>query len=126
MVFRVFGAFFFGAVDKLETALRRAGQEPDVLILRMRDVLAMDATGLDALEDLMEKMRAKKKHLVLCGPHMQPLVALERAGFIDRLGRDNLCGDMDHALDRARALLGLNPGGSSAEAGGQTITQPMK
>ena len=126
MVFRVFGAFFFGAVDKLETALRRAGQEPDVLILRMRDVLAMDATGLDALEDLMEKLRAKKKHLLLCGPHMQPLVALERAGFIDRLGRDNLCGDMDHALDRARELLGLKPGGSSAEAGGQTITQPMK
>src|SRR5204862_4247118 len=51
MVFRVFGAFFFGAADKLETSLLRAGGLPDVLILRMRDVLAIDATGLDALED---------------------------------------------------------------------------
>src|SRR2546422_185386 len=56
MVYRVFGAFFFGAADKLETALKRARQEPDILILRMRKVLAMDATGLNALEDLYEKL----------------------------------------------------------------------
>ena len=105
MVFRIFGAFFFGAADKLETTLRRAGQEPEVLILRMRDVLAMDATGLDALDDLLEKMKAKKKHLILCGPHMQPFFALERAGFFERLGQENLCGDMDAALARARSLL---------------------
>ncbi len=47
MVFRVFGAFFFGAADKLETALHRARQEPEVLILQMWDVLALDATGLE-------------------------------------------------------------------------------
>jgi SulP family sulfate permease len=44
LVFRVFGAFFFGAADKLETSLRRAGGLPDILILRLRDVLAIDAT----------------------------------------------------------------------------------
>ena len=106
MVFRVFGAFFFGAADKLETALRRAGQEPEVLILRMRDVLTLDATGLDALEDLLEKLRVKNRHLILCGPHTQPYFALDRAGFFDRLGRDNLCADMDASLVRARELLG--------------------
>jgi len=105
MVFRVFGAFFFGAADKLETSLRRAGQLPDVLILRMRDVLALDATGLDALEDLMEKLRKQKKDLILCGPHSQPLFALTRGGLIDRLGMANVCGDMDASLDRARELL---------------------
>lgn len=105
MVFRVFGAFFFGAADKLETTLRRAGQEPDVLILRLRDVLALDATGIEALEDLHEKLTTKKKHLILCGPHTQPLFALERAGFIDRVGRENLCGDMDFAIQRARELI---------------------
>src|SRR6185503_8235720 len=52
MVYRIFGAFFFGAADKLESALKRLKQEPEVLILRMRKVLAMDATGLNALEDL--------------------------------------------------------------------------
>jgi SulP family sulfate permease len=105
LVFRVFGAFFFGAADKLETALRRADGLPDVLILRMRDVLAMDATGLDALEDLLEKLRIKKKDLILCAPHSQPLFALTRAGFIEKIGMDNICGDMDAALERARKIL---------------------
>lgn len=105
MVFRVFGAFFFGAADKLETSLRRAGRLPDVLILRMRDVLAMDATGLDALEDLHEKLKHRGKHLILCGPHSQPLFALTRSGFLDKLGMDNLAGDMETALARARRLL---------------------
>jgi SulP family sulfate permease len=108
MVFRIFGAFFFGAADKLETSLRRAGQLPDVLILRMRDVLALDATGLDALEDLMEKLRKHKKELILCAPHSQPLFALMRAGFIDRLGMDNICGDMDASLEHARKILADN------------------
>ena len=105
MVFRVFGAFFFGAADKLETSLRRTGQLPDVLILRMRDVLAMDATGLDALEDLQEKLSQHGKQLILCGPHSQPLFALTRSGFLDRIGLDNVCGDMDAALARARQVL---------------------
>jgi sulfate permease, SulP family len=105
MAFRVFGAFFFGAADKLETSLRRAGQLPDVLILRMRDVLALDATGLDALEDLLEKLRIKKKDLILCAPRSQPLFALTRAGFIEKLGEENICGDIDAALARAETIL---------------------
>src|SRR5581483_1396032 len=68
MVYRIFGSFFFGAADKLEGALRQLKQEPEVLILRMRKVLAMDATGLNALEDLYERLRAHGKHLVLSGP----------------------------------------------------------
>lgn len=110
MVFRVFGAFFFGAADKLETSLRRSGQLPDVLILRMRDVLAMDATGIDALEDLFEKLRKHGKNLILCGPHSQPLFALTRAGFLDKIGMDNVCGDMDAALGRARQMLETKQG----------------
>ncbi len=105
MVFRVFGAFFFGAADKLETSLRRAGQLPDVLVLRMGDVLALDATGLDALEDLLEKLRIDKKALVLCGTKSQPLFALTRAGFIDKIGMKNICGDLDAALKRAQEIL---------------------
>jgi SulP family sulfate permease len=105
LVFRIFGAFFFGAADKLETSLRGAGELPEVLILRMRDVLALDATGLDALEDLFEKLRKQKKQLILCGPHSQPLFALTRAGFIDKLGLENICGDMDASLARARKIL---------------------
>ena len=105
MVYRVFGAFFFGAADKLETALKRARQEPDILILRMRKVLAMDATGLNALEGLYEKLHAKGKHLILSGPHTQPLFAMDRAGFLDRLGRENVCAHIDAALGRAGEIL---------------------
>ena len=109
LVYRVFGAFFFGAADKLETALRRVGQQPDVLILRMRKVLAMDATGLNALEDLHAKLRGKGKHLILSGPHTQPYIVMQRAGFIERLGAENVCPHIDAALARSRELLGLPP-----------------
>jgi SulP family sulfate permease len=109
MVYRMFGAFFFGATDKLESALKRLKQEPEVLILRMRKVVAMDATGLNALEDLYERLHRKGKHLVLSAPHTHPLLTLEKAGFINRLGRENVCPHVDAALDRAREILGLPP-----------------
>ncbi|MBI2516865.1 MAG: STAS domain-containing protein [Opitutae bacterium] len=109
LVFRVFGAFFFGVVDKLDDELKRATQEPDVLILRIRKVLAMDATGLQALEDLHAKLRAKGKHLILSAPHTQPLFVMEKAGFLDRIGRENVCPHIDAALARSREILGLPP-----------------
>jgi SulP family sulfate permease len=109
MVYRMFGAFFFGATDKLESALQRLKQEPEVLILRMRKVVALDATGLNALEDLYERLRRKGKHLVLSAPHTHPLMVMEKAGFLDRLGRENVCPHVDAALDRARQILGLPP-----------------
>jgi len=109
MIYRIFGSFFFGAADKLETALKRAGQEPDVLILRLRKVLAIDATGLNALEDIYEKLQARGKHLVLSGPHTQPLFMMDKAGFLDRLGRENVCANIELSLARSREILGLPP-----------------
>ena len=113
MVYRIFGSFFFGAADKLETALKRSGQEPVVLILRMRKVLAMDATGLNALEDLYERLHVRGRHLILSGPHTQPLFMMDKAGFLDRLGRENICANVELSLDRAREILGLPPAPSS-------------
>ncbi len=107
MVYRIFGSFFFGAADKLESALKRLKQEPDVLILRMRKVLAMDATGLNALEDLYERLRKHDKYLVLSGPHAQPLLMMDKAGFLDQLGRENVCANIDLALARSRKILDL-------------------
>lgn len=109
LIFRVFGAFFFGVVDKLDDELKRAKQEPEVLILRVRKVLAMDATGLQALEDLHLKLSAKGKHLILSAPHTQPLAVMENAGFIDRLGHENVCPHIAAALARAREILHLPP-----------------
>jgi SulP family sulfate permease len=110
MIYRIFGAFFFGAVDKLETALKRARQEPDVLILRMRKVMAMDATGLNALESLHGKLRARGKYLVLSGPHTQPLFMMDRSGFLDVLGRKNVCANIELSLERAKEILADNSG----------------
>ena len=109
MVYRIFGAFFFGAADKLESALKREKQEPEILILRMRKVMAMDATGLNALEDLYERLHRKGKHIILSGPHAQPLFVMDRAGFLERIGKDNVCAHIDAALGRARQILGLPP-----------------
>lgn len=109
MIYRMFGAFFFGAADKLESALLREKSAPDVLILRMRKVVAMDATGLNALEDLYGKMRRKGKHLILSGPHTQPLFVMEKAGFLEEIGRENVVAHVDAALVRAREILGLPP-----------------
>ena len=109
MIYRIFGSFFFGAADKLESALKREGREPDVLILRMRKVLAIDATGLNALEDLYERLHSRGKHLILSGPHTQPLFMMDKAGFLDRLGKNNVCANIELSLARAREILGLPP-----------------
>jgi sulfate permease, SulP family len=113
MIYRIFGSFFFGAADKLESALKREGREPDVLILRMRKVLGMDATGLNALEDLHERLHSRGKHIVLSGPHTQPLFMMDKAGFLDRLGKENVCANIELSLARAREILGLPPAPSS-------------
>ena len=121
LIYRMMGAFFFGAADKLESALQRLKAEPDVLILRMRKVIAMDATGLNALEDLYERLQRRGKHLLLSAPHVHPLMVMEKAGFIDRLGRENVCPHIDAALARARELLG-QPAASAGTSG--TAQQP--
>jgi SulP family sulfate permease len=116
MIYRIFGTFFFGAADKLETALQRAKTEPEILILRMRAVMIMDATGLNALENLHDRLRRKGKHLVLSGPHTQPLMAMANAGFLDSLGAENVCEHIDAALARAREILEARPASGRAES----------
>lgn len=123
LIFRVFGAFFFGVVDKLDDELKRAKREPEVLILRVRKVLAMDATGLQALEDLHAKLHAKGKHLILSAPHTQPLSVMINSGFIDRLGEQNVCPHITAALARAREILALPPVAESPEPHEQLFSE---
>lgn len=109
VVYRVFGALLFGAADKLETVLRRAGGDVRVIILHMSAVTAMDATALARLEELHERLVRHKKHLILCGPHTQPFAMMDRAGFLERVGFENVAGDLESAAERARALLAARP-----------------
>ncbi|MDO8414273.1 MAG: SulP family inorganic anion transporter, partial [Gallionellaceae bacterium] len=105
MIYRVFGALFFGAADKLETILRQQNAEPEVLILKMDEVISMDASALHALQSTQRKLRKNGKHLILSGAHTQPYFLMQRAGFFDELGRDNVVANLDSALSRARQLL---------------------
>lgn len=104
-VFEIYGPFFFGAADKFKSAINQIEKQPRVLILRMRHVLAIDATGLRAIEDVFERTRRDGTTLVLSGVHAQPLIALERAGLFDFIGPDNFAANIDAALTRAQHLL---------------------
>lgn len=106
LVYRIFGPFLFGAAEKMEDALARVDKTPKVLILRLHLVSAMDATGLNALESVTERMRHRGVTVVLSGIHRQPLALMRKANYIDLLGFDNLCANFDDALVRAKTVLG--------------------
>jgi SulP family sulfate permease len=104
-VFRIDGPFFFGVAEKLESALDRATAVPRVVIFRIRSVPAIDASGLHALEIALDKFRRKGTQLVLSGVQPQPMKVLFNSGFVDRIGLDNVCANIDAALDRSRVIL---------------------
>jgi len=106
LVFRVFGPLMFGAADKLENVLLHARSEPEVMILRMRKVIAMDTTALHTLESLHAKLRKRGKHLLLSGAHTQPYLLMQKSGFLDVIGEENVAGNIHDALARARIILG--------------------
>ena len=107
LVYRVFGALLFGAADKLDNVLRRGAADARVVILHMAAVTALDGTALNALENLHEKLRHHKKHLILSGPHTQPFFLMQKAGFLERVGEANVVGDLESAVARARELVAI-------------------
>ena len=106
-VYEITGPFFFGAAETFKDRLGRIAVRPKVLILRMRHVPAIDSTGLHALRDLVHRSRHDGSLVILSDVHAQPVVALERSGMYDELGEENIHGNIDDALNRAREHLGL-------------------
>ena len=106
-VFEITGPFFFGAVSKFRDAVRIVENPPKIIIIRMRDVPAIDSTGIHALEQLLKETKRHDTKLILSGVHTQPLMALAQAEFIEKVGEANIHGNIDDALDRAREILGL-------------------
>ena len=104
-VFEIYGPFFFGAADRFKDEMRRMEKPPRVLILRMRHVPTIDATGLQALEDLWLKGQKKGTTLVLSGVQEKPWMQLEQAGLYYRIGPQNVHADIDSALQHARELI---------------------
>jgi SulP family sulfate permease len=112
-VFEVAGSFFFGAAQRFSEALAEIQRRPRVVILRMRDVFAMDATGLRALEEVHHRFERQGVRLLLSGVRAQPMMVLVRSGALERLGEDNVLGSFRDAVERAWSVAG-----SGAEAGG--------
>lgn len=106
-VFEINGPFFFGAAKKFKDQMFIIEKQPKVRIIRMRNVPAIDATGLQALREFYSDASKHKTHLILSGVHTQPLYAMTQAGVLDLFGEENVLGNIDDALDRARELLGL-------------------
>jgi len=108
-VYEINGPFFFGAAEMFKDRLGRISGKPKVLILRMRHVPAIDSTGLNALRDLVHRSRRDGSLVILSDVHAQPVVAIERSGLYADVGEENIHGNIDDALNRARAHLGLPP-----------------
>jgi SulP family sulfate permease len=108
-VYEVNGPFFFGAAETFKDTLGQIARKPKVLIIRMRNVPAIDSTGLHALKDVVHRTRRDGTLVLLSDVHTQPLVALGRSAVLEEVGEENLFGNLDDALDRAREHLGLPP-----------------
>ncbi len=106
-VFEINGPFFFGAAKKFKDQMANIEEPPKVRIIRMRNVPAIDATGLQTLKDFYNDAKKNNTHLILSGVHTQPLVALTQSGLFDIYGEENIFGNIDDALDGAREYLGL-------------------
>jgi SulP family sulfate permease len=105
-VYEINGPFFFGVADRLKDTLLSLERPPKVFVLRMRRVPAIDATGMHALDEFHDKCRRQNTILLLAGVHAQPIIAMTRYGLTDKIGEENLFGNVDDALDRARAIVG--------------------
>lgn len=107
VVYEINGPFFFGAAETFKDTLGRTMGNPRALILRLRNVPAIDATGLNALRDLVRRTRKDGTLILLSDVHAQPLIALGRSGLLDEVGDEQIFGNVDDALNRARRELGL-------------------
>jgi SulP family sulfate permease len=100
-VYEITGPFFFGVADTLQRILRSVARKPHAFVLRMRDVPAVDSTGITALESFLAQCRHSKIRLILCEVREHPLAALKKAGFINELGEDNVAASLEDAFKRA-------------------------
>jgi sulfate permease, SulP family len=112
-LFAIHGPFLFGSTDKLEVIERRLDALPPVVILRLRNMPAIDATGLGALEDLAERLEATGRELVLCDMREQPSRLMSQAEFARHVGAEDLCPTFTEALARARQILARAPGSTT-------------
>jgi SulP family sulfate permease len=101
IVYRIHGPFLFGATDKFADILHSIESLPPIVILRLRNMTAIDATGLGAIRDLADTLHDSGRSLLLCGARQQPSQLMKQAEFERHVGAENICGSITDALLRA-------------------------
>ena len=103
-IFRIHGPFLFGATDKINAVTEDLHTLPPVVILRLRNMTALDATGLFAIEEVARRLHANNRTLILCGAREQPASLIHRAEFEEVVGAENICDNVQTALCRAEQV----------------------
>src|SRR6202158_3099262 len=108
IAYRIHGPFLFGATDKFADILHSIDKLPPIVILRLRNMTAIDATGLGAIRDLADTLHASGRSLLLCGARAQPSQLMKQAEFERHVGEENICGSITEALHRAAEVYRLH------------------
>jgi SulP family sulfate permease len=109
-IFRIHGPFLFGATDKISAVTENMHNLPPVVIIRLRNMTALDATGLYALEEVAKQLHAANRTLILCGAREQPAQLIYQSEFEEVVGRENICANVEEALRRAEDVFEkINP-----------------
>jgi SulP family sulfate permease len=103
-IFRIHGPFLFGATEKISIIRDQMTQLPPIVILRLRNMTAIDATGMKALEDIADALHSSGRMLILCGAREQPAKLMHQAEFEDHVGSENVCANVEAALNRAKEV----------------------
>jgi SulP family sulfate permease len=103
-IFRIHGPFLFGATDKIWAVTENLAALPPVVILRLRNMTALDGTGLFAIEEIARQLHASKRALILCGARQQPAQLIHQADFAEVIGEENICDNVQEALRRAEEV----------------------
>jgi SulP family sulfate permease len=103
-IFRIHGPFLFGSTDKLSAVTQDLHTLPPVVILRLRNMTAIDATGLFAIEEVARHLHVSHRTLILCGAREQPARLMHQAEFEEVMGAENICDNVQSALERAEQV----------------------
>src|SRR5882724_2680352 len=104
LVLRIHGPFLFGATEKLAEATADLESLPSIVILRLRNMTAIDATGVHELERLADRLHGSGRTLLMCGARSQPEKLLRQSEFLSHFGEENLTPHVEAALSRAREI----------------------
>jgi SulP family sulfate permease len=103
-IFRIHGPFLFGATDKLTNLIAHAHEMTPIVVLRLRNMTAIDATGLKAIQDFADALHQHGRTLLLCGAPPQPARLMSEAEFHRHVGAENILPNVSAALQRAEEI----------------------